>query len=236
MKKIRCIIIDDEPNAVKLLESHISKVPSLELKYTCYNGVEGLAYIKNNHVDLIFLDINMPLLNGMELARILSPAQKIIFTTAYSDHAADSYDYDALDYILKPITFARFLKAVSKAENFFDLQKRKQKSKSDDEPYMFVKTDRQLVKINYSEILFFEAQKEYISIQTVKEKFIFYKRMKDLEDQLPSNFLRIHHSFIINLNNISRIEGNSVTISDSEIPIGASYKEEFQEIIKSRTF
>jgi two-component system, LytTR family, response regulator len=235
MKKIACIIIDDEPNAIKLLETHISKVPTLELKYICYNGVEGLTYIKNNPVDLIFLDINMPLLNGMELIRILTPKQKIIFTTAYSDYAADSYEYNALDYILKPISFERFMKAVNKAENYFELQGSKDESKLTGEVYMFIKTDRQLIKINFSEILFFEAQKEYVNIHTLTEKYLFYKRMKELEEQLPVNFMRIHHSYIINLNFITRIEGATVTINNKEIPIGSSFKEEFQKRIKSRT-
>jgi len=235
MKKISCIIIDDEPNAIKLLESHILKVPSLELKYKCYNGVEGLAYIKTNPVDLIFLDINMPLLNGIELTRILSTQQKVIFTTAYSDYAVDSYDYDALDYVLKPITFERFMKAVTKAENYFQVQSKYEK-KTDIETYMFVKAERQLVKVNYSEILFFEAQKEYINIHTTREKYLFYKRMKDLEEQLPDNFIRVHHSFIINLDCINRIDANSVIINNKEIPIGASYKDAFHEIIKPRTF
>lgn len=236
MKKIACIIIDDEPNAIKLLESHILKVPTLELKYTCYDGVEGLAYIKTNQVDLIFLDINMPLLNGMELTRILSAKQQVIFTTAYSQYAIDSYDYDALDYILKPITFERFMKAVTKAENYFQLQKTKYHSRLDEETYMFVKIERQLIKINYSEILFFEARKEYINIHTIKEKYLFYKRMKDLETELPGNFIRIHHSYIINLNRIETIGGNSVTINKKEIPVGLSFKESFQKMVKSRTF
>ncbi|MFL5787818.1 MAG: LytR/AlgR family response regulator transcription factor [Flavisolibacter sp.] len=236
MKKIACIIIDDEPNAIKLLESHILKMPTLELKYICYNGVEGLAYIKTNPVDLIFLDINMPLLNGMELIRILSSKQKIIFTTAHSDYAADSYEYNALDYILKPISFERFMKAVTKAENYFELQSSKDEFKTNEDPYMFIKTDRRLIKINFSEILFFEAQKEYVNVHTATEKYLFYKRMKELEEQLPVNFIRIHHSYIINLNYIARIEGATVTINNKEIPIGSSFKDEFQKRIKSRTF
>jgi two-component system LytT family response regulator len=236
MKRISCIIIDDEPNAVKLLENHIAKIPILELRQVCYNGLEGLNYIKDNPVDLIFLDINIPLLTGMELATIISTRQKIIFTTAYSEYAVGSYEYDALDYILKPITFARFLKAVAKAEKFFQLQMTRTEPGVIEENYMFVKTERQLVKINYSDIFYFEAQKEYVNICALKTKYMFYKRMKDLEEQLPVNFLRIHHSFIINLNYITKVEGNSVTVNNNEIPVGISYREAFQNIVRSKTF
>ncbi|HXL55827.1 MAG TPA: LytTR family DNA-binding domain-containing protein [Chitinophagaceae bacterium] len=237
MKKITCIIIDDEPMAVRLLQSYVSKVPFLNALHACYDGVEGLTYLKDNSVDLIFLDINMPMLNGIELANILTEKQKIIFTTAYSEHALESYEYHALDYLLKPITFKRFLKAVTHARDFFHPNEitNEIQAKIKEEAYMFVKSGKQLVKISNEEILFFEAQKEYVMIHTTGKKVMIYKRMKDLAEQIPSCFIRVHYSYIININFIDKIEGNSIIIGNHSIPIGFSYKEDFLLKIKQKT-
>jgi two-component system LytT family response regulator len=237
MKKIECIIIDDEPIGVKLLQSYISKVPFLDARHACYDGIEGLAYLKDNSVDLIFLDINMPVLNGIELANILTEKQKIIFTSAHSQYALESYEYHALDYLLKPITFKRFFKAVTHAYDFFHSHEitNESQAKKKNETYMFVKSGKQLVKIGNEEILFFEAQKEYIMIHTTRKKVMIYKRMKELAEQMPSCFTRVHYSYIININFIDRIEGNNIIIRNHSIPISFSYKEDFLLKIKQNT-
>jgi two-component system LytT family response regulator len=237
MKKIECIVIDDEPNAIKLLQSHIEKIPVLNLKYSCYDAIEGLDFITKNKVDLVFLDINMPLLSGLELAETLPGHQKIIFTTAYSNYAIQSYEYEALDYIQKPITFVRFLKAVTKAETYFNTlaQTTGKKELLENKEYIFIKSEKKLVKIDLRSIVYFEAQKEYISIHTTGKKHIFFKRMKELQHELPHNFVRVHHSFIVNLDYITRIESSTVILEQSEIPIGDTFKEYFLTIIRGQT-
>jgi DNA-binding LytR/AlgR family response regulator len=237
MKKIRCIVIDDEPNAIKLMESHIAKVPYLDLQCSFYDAIDGLYYIVKNPVDLVFLDINLPMLSGTELAEILPNGPKIIFTTAYSNYALQSYEYDALDYIQKPISFQRFLKAAAKAEFYFNsISKATDKTEQlKHKAYIFIKSEKQLVKIGFNDIVFFEAQKEYISVQTTRKKFIFYKRMKELQLELPANFVRVHHSFIINLDFVSRIESSTVMLEQSEIPIGDKFKENFLNIVREQT-
>jgi two-component system LytT family response regulator len=237
MKKIRCIVIDDEPNAIKLMESHIEKVPFLGLQSSFYDGIEGLHYMSKNPVDLVFLDINMPMLSGTELAEILPSHHKIIFTTAYPNYALQSYEYDALDYIQKPISFQRFLKAATKAELYFNsiLKPTDKVQKSKNREYIFIKSEKQLVKIDFKDIIVFEAQKEYISIHTAKKKYIFYKRMKELQTELPNHFVRVHHSFIINLDFVSRIESSTVTLDKFEIPIGETFKENFLTIVRGQT-
>ncbi len=233
--KLECLIADDEPNAGKLLEDYIRKVPNLVLKANCFDGMEALDYIRHEHVDLVFLDINMPNLSGMELMNVIPKGLRIIFTTAYSEYAIESYEYNVVDYLLKPITFKRFLKAITKAEELISQQSVKAiPAAAHPTEYMFVKSDKKMIRINFDEILFFEAVKEYICIHTDAKKILMYKRMKDLMEKLPDNFIRVHNSYIINCNYISRVEGNFALIGNHSIPLGSSYKDRFIEFIQSR--
>src|SRR5882757_1608085 len=220
MTKLGCLIIDDEPNAGQLLQDYISKVPYLTLKGNCFDAMEALEFLRHSQADLIFLDINMPGLSGIELVNILPREQRVIFTTAYSEYALESYEYNVVDYLLKPITFRRFMMAVAKAAGGMSpvLQA---------EEYMFVKSDKQMIRINFRDIAYFEALKEYICIHTKDQKIITYKRMKELLEKLPDHFTRIHNSYIINGDHISRVEGNFVLIDNKSLPIGISYKESF---------
>lgn len=228
MKRLTCLIIDDEPNAGKLLQDYIDKVPYLTLKATCFDAMEALEFLRHSQADLIFLDINMPGLSGIELINILPRQQRVIFTTAYSEYALESYEYNVIDYLLKPITFKRFMTAVSKAAAGMPpaLQT---------EAYMFVKSDKQMIRINFSDITYFEALKEYICVHTKDQKIITYKRMKELLEKLPDQFTRIHNSYIVNGDHISKVEGNFVLIGKLSLPIGISYKESFTEFIQLRT-
>jgi two-component system, LytTR family, response regulator len=222
---ITCMIVDDEPNAVELLEDHIRKVPRLSLTHKCYDAFEALQVLQSNKVDLIFLDIQMPGLTGMELASFLQKEQRIIFTTAYANYALEGYEYNAIDYLLKPVTFKRFAQAINKALLTFVTA---------EADYIFVKSGKQIVKLAYEQILFIEALKEYVSIALPNEKVLAYKRMKELEEQLPAGFLRVHNSYIVNIQHIDKIVDNQVVIGHVKIPVSASCKPQLLELINKR--
>src|SRR5215831_8701784 len=235
MKALTCLIVDDEPNALKLLEDHIRKVPHLQLMHKCFDAFEALEFIRANQVDLIFLDINMPQLSGMELAAMLPKGQKIIFTTAYSEFALEGYEYNAVDYLLKPISFKRFMQAISKLSTLDRAEEPTPSKSSDDEgKYMFVKSGKQIIKVEYAAILYLEALKEYVCIYTTEEKLLVYKRMKDLEETLPSSFIRIHNSYIININHLQKIDANQAIIGKEKIPVSSSYRDHLLELINKR--
>lgn len=238
MNTITCIIVDDEPNAVKLLEDYIEKIPYLELKDKCYDAFDALKAMETQKIDLLFLDITMPKMSGMELAALLPKGQGIIFTTAYASYALEGYEYNALDYILKPITFKRFVQAMEKVKDYFQPQRKIPiQFKDEQQPaFMFIKSDRKQIKIRFDEIQYIEAQQEYVKLFLVQNSQVMvYKRMKQMEEQLPSNFIRIHNSYIINSNYLEYIVDNHVAINDLKIPISSSYKAKLMEIIEKNS-
>jgi two-component system, LytTR family, response regulator len=234
---LRCMIVDDEPNAVNLLEVLIGQTTSWELVARCYNALEAIAFLKDNSVDLLFLDINMPMLNGMELAGLLSEETAIVFTTAYFEHAADSYSFNTIDYLLKPITLKRFLAATKKVEAYF-----RPRMPVTDKPaeagneYFFVKSGTELRKILLPEILFFESRKEYVRVVTQTFEVLTYRRLKDIEAQLPMPFARVHHSYIVNIRQLNKIQDNHIHIGDMQIPIGEKFRDGLMEMIRKKTF
>jgi two-component system, LytTR family, response regulator len=223
------MIVDDEPGAVNLLEVLIQQATGWHLVSKCYNALEAIAFLKNNEVDLVFMDINMPLINGMELAALLPEKNGIVFTTAYSEYAAESYTYNTLDYLLKPIVLSRFIASVQKVENYF-----KNETLSDE--YFFIKSGTELRKILLSEILFFESRKEYVAVITNAFEILTYRRLKDVEAQLPSSFVRVHQSYIVNLNQLAKIQDNHIHIGEKRIPIGDKFREALMELVRKRTF
>jgi len=231
------MIVDDEPNAVNLLEVLIGQTTSWELVARCYNALEAIAFLKDNRVDLLFLDINMPMLNGMELAGLLSEETAIVFTTAYFEHAADSYSFNTIDYLLKPITLKRFLAATKKVEAYF-----RPRMPVTDKPaetgneYFFVKSGTELRKILLPEILFFESRKEYVRVVTQTFEVLTYRRLKDIEAQLPMPFARVHHSYIVNIRQLNKIQDNHIHIGDIQIPIGEKFRDGLMEMIRKKTF
>lgn len=234
---VRCIIVDDEPNAVNLLEVLIGQTTGWQLLAKCLNALDAIAFLKNNRVDLIFLDIEMPLLSGMELAGLLPADTAIVFTTAYKEHAAESYSFNTIDYLLKPITLKRFIAATKKIDNYFQNQLPAEKKYTEDEEgYFFAKTGSALRKILLAEILYFESQKEYVKIVTSKFEVLTYRRLKDIEVQLKPPFIRVHNSFIVNLRQLSKIQASTIYIGEKQVPIGSTFRDELMAIIQKMTF
>ncbi|GAA3961173.1 LytR/AlgR family response regulator transcription factor [Mucilaginibacter dorajii] len=234
---LNCIIIDDEPDAVDLLELLIRQSTTWTLKAKCYDALEALSFLKTNRVDFIFLDINMPRLTGMELAALLPAHTKIIFTTAYSEYAFESYGFQTIDYLLKPITLKRFLAAVQKIEKYFLKPEQGQTPHTDHgQECFFVKSGKVIRKIILKDILYFEGEKDYVSLVTGDEKLLIYRRLKDIEAQLALPFIRVHNSYIINYEQLNKIEENHIYIGDKRIPVSEKFRDGFMEIINKKKF
>lgn len=238
MSTLKCIVIDDEPLALRLVETFINQTPYLELMATCDNAIEALTVIKENKPDLIFLDINMPNLTGMELARLLQNQQetlpKIIFTTAYSHYAIEGYKVNAVDYLLKPFSYEEFLRATSKVVQMNKIETNEILFNPSEEDFIFIKVEYQWVRVNLKEILYIEALKDYVKVYLEgSQKYILSLiSLKALNEKLPSSkFMRINRSFIVSLEKINSISKNSIFIQNIEITVGEQYKEMFKVIV-----
>lgn len=236
---LRCIIIDDEPLALDLLEDDISKIPFLKLTHKFQSPFEALPLLKTGQVDLIFLDIQMPDITGLEFLKSLETKPLVIFTTAYDQYALDGYELDVIDYLLKPIPFDRLLKAAGKAQDFFVARNSIQgASRNIDVPYpdyIFVKSGYDILKININDILFIEGLKDYVKIFVPPHPILTLMNLKSIVDKLPPNkFVRVHRSYIVALEKIKAIRKNKIIIDDKEIPIGEHYKDDFYQIINDR--
>lgn len=235
---MKVIIVDDEPLAQDILETYISQLSNLELVAKCSNALEANEALKNNEVDLMFLDIQMPQLTGIEFLKALSNPPEVIFTTAYADYAVEGFELNALDYLLKPIPLERFMKAVNKAEEKIQTTPAADLAVGSD--YIFVKADKKLIKIMYDDIIYIEGLKDYVQIRLENgSRVITLQTMKSLEEKLPSNlFKRIHRSFILKLNKIKALSGNMVEVIEKKetklLPIGKNYKDELLEIIEDK--
>lgn len=236
---LRCLIVDDEPNAVNLLEMFIQQNTGWQILAKCYNAKEALHFLKTQSADLIFLDINMPQLTGMEMASLLPKETKIVFTTAYSEYAADSYHFQTIDYLLKPITLKRFYTALQKIETHFGLpeaQHAPDRPATATEEYFFIKSGRVLQKILLKDILYFEGEKEYARLVSSNDKLLIYRRLKDIEEQLSPSFVRVHNSYIVNVARVDSIRDNHIFIGSKEIPISEKFREPFMNSIRPRVF
>ena len=234
---LSCIIIDDEPNAVNLLEMLIHQTTQWQLLAKCYDALEAIAFLKKNTVDFIFLDINMPKLSGMELAVLLPRETRIVFTTAYSEYAAESYSFHTIDYLLKPITLNRFLSSTQKIELHFNNHPGADITPSTkDKEYFFVKSGKTLSKIRMEDILYFEGEKEYVRLVTTNERLLIYRRLKDIDEQLTLPFIRVHNSYIVNTKQISKIQDNHIFIGGKQIPLSEKFKTDFMALIQQRLF
>lgn len=221
---IICIAVDDEPKALDVISIHASKAPEIELIRTFTNPQDALVFLKDNFVDLIFLDINMPGISGLQFVEKLQSKPYIIFTTAYSEYAIDSYDFEAVDYLLKPIEFDRFYKAINKVKKLIQLNSIQQESLLS--KFLFVKDGYKQIKICVEDILFVQGEGNYLNIVTHNEKVMARLTFQDLLEKLPRNlFFRVHNSYVINIGHLQKIEDNHVFIQNVKIPIGIKYKE-----------
>jgi two-component system LytT family response regulator len=228
---IRCHIIEDEPMASKLLQLYVGKLPGLELIAVSDNPLHALESLKTNPVDLLFLDIRMPEMTGLALLEVLQNRPLAVLTTAFSEFALESYELDVVDYLKKPITFERFVKAVNKAEQRLQLTG-PARQRSGGAGYIFVKEGTRFVKVNIDEILFIEGLKNYVAIHTVTQKIISLQRLKALEDRLPADkFIRVHNSYIVAKGAISSVRENEICIGAVTIPIGETYLKPFMDFI-----
>lgn len=238
MRKISCIIVDDEPLALGLVESYVSKTPFLALKGKCLSAFEAMQLVNTEKIDLVFLDIQMPDMNGIDFSKTLSPNTKIIFTTAFKDYAFEGFKVDAVDYLLKPFNYAEFLKAANKVAERISITDDKGKTAYSDN-FIFVKSEYKQVKINLDEVYYFEGLKDYIKIwlTTQPKPVLTLMSLKMLEQELPEeNFMRVHRSFIVALNKINAVERSQIIINNERITIAEQYKEKFQAFIDKKSF
>ena len=236
---IKCLIVDDEQHAIDILVHYVSQTPFLNLVATTTNPIEALQIVNQQRVDLIFLDIQMPELSGIDFIKAIQGKAKVILTTAYSEFALESYELDVVDYLLKPVRFPRFLQAVQKAAKELPDNAEGAETTSVEDDYIFVKTESKgkLLKINLTDIDYIEGMKNYVAIYTAGKKTLVYTSMKDLEERLPNkNFIRVHKSFIIPIAKVTGIEGNVLRLKNvtAEVQIGESYKADLMEIIRNK--
>jgi two-component system LytT family response regulator len=235
---MRCLIVDDEPLALDILEHYIRRVPHLHLVRRCRNALEAYDTLQREAVDLIFLDIHMPELTGIDFVKSLSVRPLVIFTTAYSNYAMEGFNLDVLDYLLKPIAFDRFLKAVDKARRQLGAEaepprpENRQEAASASSPdspeeFLFVKSEGKMVKVRFDEVLFVEGMKDYVQIQMTDQRLIVYQTMKNMEKALPPDrFLRIHKSYLVAVDKIESLDGNLVEVGKHRLSVGASYRDD----------
>lgn len=232
--KLKCAIVDDEPLALGLLESYVAKTPFLELTGKYSSAVQAMKELSEKQIDILFLDIQMPELNGLEFSKMVAPHTRIIFTTAFEQYALDGYKVNALDYLLKPISYNDFLQAANKAVQWFELLKHPQQEITS----IFVKSDYKLIQIKLDNILYIEGLKDYVKIYEEGENrpILSLMSMKSMEELLPaSRFMRVHRSYIVQKNKIRVIDRGRIIFGKSSIPVSESYKATFQEYLDSRS-
>ena len=237
--KITCVIVDDEPMALNLVESYVEKTPFLDLKQKCSSAIEAMEFIKNNPVDLLFLDIQMPDLTGIEFSKMLPKETRVIFTTAFDHYALEGFKVEAIDYLLKPFDYAEFLAAANKAATWFELVKgKKQSVLSEEKEFLFIKSEYKQLRIKLADVLYFEGLKDYIKIwlKDNPKAILTLMSLKSLEEELPeTQFMRVHRSFIVSLKNIDVIERSQIIINDQRITVSEQYKPKFLEYINNNS-
>jgi DNA-binding LytR/AlgR family response regulator len=234
--KLKCVIIDDEPIARKLIEEFISDIDFLELVGQAENPAKAIALLNNNVIDLMFLDINMPVINGIDFLKSSDHKASIIMTTAYAEHAVEAFSLDVLDYLVKPIPFERFLKACNKAKLAYQTKINLAKSPQNSDDHFFIKCDNHIEKVLYDDLIYAEAMLNYVLLYTTSRKMIVYITLKNLEGHLPESlFIKVHKSFIVNRSKIKSIEGNMINIGNGKVTISQNLREKvLNEILKDK--
>jgi two-component system, LytTR family, response regulator LytT len=231
---IRTIAIDDEPLALQLVSGYIEKTPGLSLEGRFDNPLDASEYLLNNGIDLVFVDIRMPDLSGIEFTRLMDKGPKVIFTTAYEKYAIEGYKLDVVDYLLKPFSYEEFLSAVHKAQKLITLEQKALSEVEANNEFLFLKSEYKIKRINFNDILFIEGLKDYVKvyIQNVPKPILSLSSLKLLETKLPrEKFMRVHRSFIVNLQKIDTIERSRIVFGKTYIPVSDQYKEEFQKFL-----
>ncbi len=217
---IKCIAIDDEPLALKIIEKYVSELPSLELVHTFPDALDAMEFLRKENIDVIFLDINMPKLSGVSFVKSMTKMPHIIFTTAYPEYAVDGFELEAVDYLLKPFSFDRFIKAVKKVEEKIE------KASGAPANYLFIKSDKKFYRTDYADILYFEAYGDYVKVYTKQKMLLTKQKLVVLEKELPpSHFMQIHRKYIVSTDAIDYLEGNTVKIGNIKLPISNARKE-----------
>lgn len=234
MPSIKCLIVDDEPLARKLIAGHVGKLPGWEIMALCKNAVEAYEVLMKTPVDVLFLDINMPVVSGLDFYRSLKDPPLLVFTTAYPEYAVEGFELEAADYLVKPITFDRFLKTAERLHDKLFLQPARKEAGNDPaSSSVFIKHAGKLIKIWFKDVLYLEAQKDFVRFVTAQTEILASMTMKEAEDMLPSElFLRVHRSFIVSIAAVTALFGNTIEIGSHQIPVGANYKEEVMQRIK----
>lgn len=238
---MKCLIVDDEAHALDVLETYIDRIDDLHLAGRCTNAIEAFNQLKKEPVDLLFLDIQMPRLTGIEFLKNIDNPPKVIFTTAYRDYALEGYELNVLDYLLKPISFERFLKAVNKAWDRpsapVSTQPVSFQEKRQEDPFLFLKADKKMVKVKLADILWIESLKDYVMVKTAEKEVITYQKISYLDEKLPEDqFIRVHRSFIVSRDKIDAFSATQVEIGSHSIPIGRNYKTEVIEELSKDNF
>ncbi len=231
---IQCVIIDDEPLAIQVIQRYLEQLRELKLIGTFQNPLEAFELLKKTNIDLIFLDIEMPLMSGIDFIKTLQNPPKVIFTTAYRNYAIESYELDVVDYLLKPISFTRFFQAINKFKKLSNLSVTKQLPIEDDvaNDHIYVNSNKKHIKINFEKVLFIESIKDYVRIHMKEKSVITKDSITNFETKLPDEFLRIHRSYIVNTTKITAFTKMDIEIGEKEIPIGASYKQKVSEALQ----
>jgi DNA-binding LytR/AlgR family response regulator len=234
MKKLSCIIVDDEPVARKILHEFVEQVPFMHLQGKFENAMKAETFLKNNDTDLMYLDIEMPKISGLQLLKTIDKAPLVILTTAFPQYALEGYELEVIDYLLKPIAFNRFIKAVHKAREYKQMQQANLVALPA-ASWLYVKSDKRIEKIELNDILYAETLGNYIIIHLPDRKIIAYLTLKSLESQLPANeFIKIHQSYLVNCSKITAIEGNEIKINEKPLPISRNYRDEVMEMVQQR--
>jgi len=226
---IKCLIVDDEPIAREILENHLQKIETVKIVATCKNAIEAFNEINANTVDLIFLDINMPDISGLSFAKSINKNIKVIFTTAYREYAVDGFNLQAIDYLLKPISFERLLQAINKylGEHLVEINNSTSEIEKSNSDFIFVRSDRRMVKINFSEIIYIESLSDYVKIHLEDKKIVTRETISNIEAKLPQkDFMRIHRSYILAISKIDSFTNEFIEVGKKALPISRGYKKE----------
>ena len=235
--KLKCLIVDDEPLAIEVIESHLDKLEGIEVIATCDNALQAFEILQKRSVDLMFLDIQMPKLTGIDFLKTLTRPPKVIITTAYRDYALEGYELDVVDYLLKPISFERFLKAINKVyktESVFSHSLESGSELGSQDAYIYLKADKKMVKVMMDDILYIESLKDYVRVKTRQKEVITHQKISYLEEKLPEDaFLRIHRSFMVAINKIETYSAVMIEVPGKELPIGRNYKNQVLAVLNS---